>query len=162
MSRGQRHDDGLSGGGYCCLFFAIKRRRGYANANILRGYLSSGKSRRYGLQQTTVPSPALRILPTDAMSRAMKTAAALSLISVVALLLADPVGGFLTGAAPAAANKHVLARRNTLCVDTRTPHHHAAASQAPRMAVEGGERKAVTLDTSGGVPRGPAGAIKLT
>lgn len=91
----------------------------------------------------------------------MKTAAALSLASIVALLLADPVSAFLPGAAPA-VNKHVHARRNNLCVDTRTPHRAAAASRTPRMAVEGGERNAVVLETSDGLPRGPAGAIKLT
>lgn len=94
------------------------------------------------------------------MSQAMNTAAALSLASVVALLLAEPVSGFLPGAATA-VNKHVPATRNNLCVDRRTPPR-AAALRTPRMAVEGGERNAVALETSDGVPRGPAGAIKLT
>eukprot|EP00752_Nemacystus_decipiens_P005518 g4992.t1 len=95
------------------------------------------------------------------MSPAMETAAALLLASVVALLLADPASGFLPAGAAPAAKKHVPARRNNLCVDKRTPHR-AAALRAPRMAIEGGERKSVALETSDEVPRGPAGAIKLT
>lgn len=89
----------------------------------------------------------------------MKTAAALS---VVALLLADTVSGFLPAAAPA-VNKHaLLPERGNLCVNRRTPHRHAAALRAPRMVVEGGERKAAVVETSDKVPRGPSGAIKLT
>jgi len=89
------------------------------------------------------------------MNQAMKTAAVLSLASVVALI-ADPVSCFVPVAAPQ-ASKHVPARRS-LCVNTP----RRAAVGETRMVVEGGDRKVVALETSDGLPRGPAGAINLT
>lgn len=95
------------------------------------------------------------------------TAEALSLASVVALLLTDLAAGFLPAAAPAgakcdscwgirsgAAPPAVVAR--TACAKRRP------IAAAARMIIGGGERKALELETSDKVPRGPAGAIKLT
>ncbi|CAM9432102.1 unnamed protein product [Ectocarpus sp. 6 AP-2014] len=107
-------------------------------------------------------------MPTSRERQSMKTtAAALSLASVVALLLTDLAAGFLPAAAPAgakcdsrwgsrsgAAPPAVVAR--TACAKRRP------VAAAVRMVVGGGERKALELETSDKVPRGPAGAIKLT
>ncbi|CAM9785584.1 unnamed protein product, partial [Ectocarpus fasciculatus] len=96
------------------------------------------------------------------------TAAALSLASVVALLVADPAAGFLPAIAPAAAGAKGNSRWGTrhaapAAVVARTAcakRRHIAA--AARMVVGGGETKALQLETSDKLPRGPAGAIKLT
>lgn len=98
----------------------------------------------------------------------MKTkAVALPLASIQALLLADPVAGFLPAVVSPAATTgfnlgaaHVVAR-TTLCAK-RPRRITASVGEAARMAVGGGEREAVVLKTSDKVPRGPAGAIKLT
>lgn len=111
---------------------------------------------------SSFPHPTPLVLtspPTDEMSQAMINSAALLLMAnVVALLHADPVSGFLPVAAPS-ANQHVPTRTN-LCVDRRTPH--TVSVRAPRMIVDSGDRKPAALETSDYVPRGPAGAIKLT
>ncbi|CAM9298901.1 unnamed protein product, partial [Hapterophycus canaliculatus] len=94
------------------------------------------------------------------------TAVALPLASIPVLLLADPVAGFIPAVSPAAARFNLgseqdVVTRGSVCLK-RPRRTTAAIGEAARMAVGGGDREAVVLETSKGVPRGPAGAIKLT
>ncbi len=104
----------------------------------------------------TIAQPQPEICTDYKMTQAMKTAAALSLASVFALI-ADPVFCFVPLTAPP-ATKHVEVQARRSCFN----RPRRAADVETRMGVEGGDRKAVALETSDELPRGPAGAISVT
>lgn len=103
---------------------------------------------------------------TSRERQSMKTtSAALSLASVLALLLTDHAAGFLPTAAQAGVKCN--SRWGTRSAAPAFVARTAGAKRRPiaaaaRMVVGGGETKKLELETSDKLPRGPAGAIKLT